>query len=84
MELPKIVRNIRDGEIFIFWSAFRLQHTGLPRADGILCGTDGNQGGSGPDFPVQVDALEGRYITRAAGIVCTCDQLHRASHSRNF
>ena len=44
MELRIHVRNVRDGEFFIFWSAFRPQHTGIPRADGILCGTDGNEG----------------------------------------
>gem|GEM_PF-5561369 len=50
MELWDSVRNVRDGKIFIFWSAFRPQHTGIPRADGILCGTDGTKAGIVLDF----------------------------------
>ena len=38
MECRNSVRGVRDGKIFIFWSGFRPQHTGIPEADGILCG----------------------------------------------
>ena len=46
MELRIHVRNVRDGEFFIFWSAFRPQHTGIPRADGIIVRNRISDGGT--------------------------------------
>ncbi len=46
IELRNCVRNVRDGQIFIFWSGFRPQHTGITWTHGIIVRNRISDGGT--------------------------------------